>query len=192
MTSRSLYTLFASTSVLFLCSALFLAACEGPVGPEGPPGPQGAAGAAGATGATGEQGPPGNANVQSLTVSLRASDFRQESQNLEVAAYQASMVTREVHERGVILAYTDLGSNGQVFYPLPIYFNSGQVELSFASALGSALVTILRPSGTQPLASQFSGHRVRFVAIAPSAAPMLEDVDLSDYKAVMNALAGTH
>ena len=192
MTSRSLHTLFSSKGVLFLFFALFLAACEGPVGPEGPPGPQGAAGETGATGATGEQGPTGNANVQSLTVNLRGSDFRQVSQSLEVAEYAASMITREVHERGVILAYTDLGSNLQVFYPLPIYFNSGEVELSYASTLGSAIVTILRPSGTQSLASQFSGHRVRFVAIAPSAAPMLGDVDLADYDAVMKALTATH
>ena len=192
MTYRSFSILYSPMAILFLFSALFLAACEGPVGPEGPPGPQGAAGATGATGAAGEQGPPGNANVQSLTVTLRTSDFQQRGQTGEIAEYPASIVTREIHERGVILAYTDEGTGGRQFFPLPRYYNDGVIEVTYTFVVGGTAVIIRRPSGVSPVASQLSGWRVRFVAIAPSGVPMLGDVDQADYKAVMEALMGTH
>lgn len=173
-------------AILFLLAALFLSACEGPVGPEGPAGPQGGTGE---RGATGEQGPPGNANVQSFTVTLRTSDF-QVSEFLEVAGWSSGLITREIHERGVVLAYTDLGSGGEEFYALP--FSLGEINLSYATEVGTVFVIIQRPRGSSPRASVFDGDRIRFVAIAPAATSLLDEVDKADYKAVMNALSTAH
>ena len=170
-----------------LSIALFLFACEGPVGPEGPAGPQGATGARGDTGEAGETGPPGNANVQSFTVTLQTDHFTAEG-SVEQAGYMATFITREIHERGVILAYTDLGSNEDEWYALPITFGGGDVTLTYASLVGGFVVLILRGPGIPPRASVFNGDKIRVVAIAPSATSMIKGVDTQDYAAVMRAL----
>ena len=167
---------FPPFAVLFV---FLLAACEGPVGPAGPAGVQGPAGP------QGEQGVPGNSNMRTATFRLVASDFEEDT-SLEVAGYSSSLVTQGVMDRGAILAYSDLGTNGQGWIALPLQL--GTVTLTYAFGPGLLQVFIFRPVGTAAVAGSFDGHQIRFLIFEPATAALLENVDTNDYEAVLSAI----
>ena len=182
------HLLILSTVICLLC------ACEGPTGPEGPVGPAGpvgAAGADGADGAKGDPGDPGNSNVETVTVTLTADQFEiDEAGIMESALFPSTLVTEDVVERGAVLAYTDLGSDGEIWFAMPFQFLG--ISISHGFTVDFLSVYILHPPLEPPdmAAPLFDSHQVRFVIFTPAGAALLKDknVDIKNYHAVLNAV----
>lgn len=174
-----------------LTIALLLTACEGPEGPAGPVGPIGPTGQQGVQGdigPAGDQGPSGVANIEVFTYTLREVDFSNNDEaGVEIALYEAPLITQTVVDDGVVFAYTNLGLDG-LWAPLPYSFDEGEVTQTFIYSVGEFGVLLLRPSGSAPIASFFEGELVRVIVIPPAGVNKLEDVDTSDYDAVIQAV----
>ena len=165
---------------LLLAFCLILSACEGAEGPQGLTGP------AGPPGPPGPAGMPGTA-TKSFTLRVNDSDFL-DSGFLETALYNASEITNSIVSAGVVLAYTDLGSDQQTWVALPFGINS--LNLTFGYQVGLVSLIIIRPQGSTPAASLFDGDHVRFFVLSPSQSQILTDkqIDVSDYHAVARVL----
>ncbi len=175
-------TRISKTLLPLFSLALILTACEGPTGPEGPAGPQGAQGAAGERGPEGPQGLSGGSNMAMFSFTLAEDDFT-DNQGVELAAYAAPLITADVVENGVVLAYSDLGSDGDLWVPLPVLF--GALSQTFTYAEGSFGILISRPNTAPPQASVFDGDQIRVVTFSSAGVQKLDGVDTEDYEAVM-------
>lgn len=143
---------------VFLLIAFIAVGCEGPTGPEGPEGPQ---------------GPPGAANVETETFTVQESDFSSEGDNIEAAEYPTNIITSEVADEGVVLAYTDVGASGGAWLALPWTLPADEnltVEITYVFAEGAFGLMVMRPEGYGPVAEVLDGARVKVVAIPPSEA----------------------
>ncbi len=168
----------ATIKFLSLALLLILVACEGPVGPAGPPGPQGEQGE---SGDKGEPGEPGNANVAARIITLRASDFTDFFGSFESAVYPVPEITQEVVDNGIVLAYTNLGSES-------IWFTMDPFGAAYEYSLGQFELTIYRLSGSEIRSPSWDGYRIKVVIIYPPSTEIIQNVDLEDYVAVMKAL----
>ena len=157
-----------------LILAILITGCEGAEGPAGPVGPQG------------EQGPPGNANVQSFTITLATADFTASGPSLEAASYTAPQLTQAVVDGGAVLAFTDIGSGADAWIALP--FIAASVNMTYVVTAGALGIFLSRPSGAPRVASLFNGFRVRVLVIPPAQAARLSGVDVSNYEAVRSAM----
>ncbi len=175
-------TRISKTLLPLLSLALALTACEGPTGPEGPAGPQGAQGAAGERGPEGPQGLSGGSNMAMFSFTLAEDDFT-DNEGIELAAYAAPLITADVVENGVVLAYSDLGSDRDFWVPLPVFL--GTLSQTFTYAEGSLGILISRPNAAPPQASVFAGDQIRVVTFSSAGAQKLDGVDTEDYEAVM-------
>ncbi|MDE2958136.1 MAG: hypothetical protein OXU68_14180 [Bacteroidota bacterium] len=106
--------------------------------------------------------------------------------SLETAFFETSLVTSSVMTRGAVLAYTDFGTSGQAWTPLPYVL--GTVSMTYIYGEDFVAVFIARPAGNNRVARIFDGDRVRFLVMTPAGAARLKDVDKEDYEAVMDAL----
>lgn len=171
---------------IILAFCLILCACNGSEGPQGLTGPEGPSGPAGPA------GPPGTV-PESFTIRISESDFiGSDSDFLESAAYQSSAITNSVVSSGIVLAYTDLGTDQETWLALPL--NIFGLNLNFGYQTGFVTLLIIRPIGSEPAAPVFNGDYVRFVVLQPNQAQMLKDrkIDTSDYHAVISTLGLNH
>lgn len=176
------------TRLVFILGLVFVLACEGPVGPEGPmglQGEQGEQGEKGEKGDTGDDGQDGNANIATVTFTIKASDyspFRDPETGeivLDFAAYQVPEITDEVATNGAVIGYWGVIN---VWWILP--FNG--IDFTFVNELIE--VRMLRDSFGTSLVKNLENSQLRFVIIYPPSMNALDGIDLNDYDAVMEAL----
>ena len=143
------------TSKLFLflfCTAVFFISCQkdgpagnagttGPAGPAGPAGANGTNGTNGSTGATGATGATGTANVI-YSVWFTSGTWTNTGTPNAFFTKAAPGITQIIIDRGVVLAYAKLSSDGSNVRPLPAtpgttifnYFIAGVGNLQFTNS----------------------------------------------------------
>ncbi len=179
-------TRISKTLLPLLSLALILTACEGPTGPEGPAGPQGAQGTAGERGPEGPQGLPGGSNMAMFSFTIAEDDFTDsDPPGIEIAAYAAPLITADVVENGVVLAYTKPHDGGGIWFLLPTFF--GAISYTFTYDVGLFGIVISRPNDAieEPQAHRYDGDQIRVVTFSSAGAQKLDGVDTEDYEAVM-------
>lgn len=160
--------------ILALAAILIIvSACEGPEGAVGPQGEQGVAGL---------EGPAGSANVQAVTFTLRSSQFihRESTSTFSRATPE---ITRDVLQNGVVLAYTDLGTDKDGWWALPQVYPVSNITLVMNFAYVEEVFAIqITSNSTENFSSVFDGFTIKCVIIPTVAAKTR--VDYSDYEAV--------
>ena len=177
--------------LFFLALMMGFTACQGPVGPEGPPGPAGYDGRDGADGRNGRDGdvgppgPPGRVSIQTLIVTIRASDYSESSNTCrDWATYSWSALTTEVAENGVFMAYLNPTNNVGTtrWWTLPAF------GFEVYHRPGTVLIQKQRDSNCERNIGLWEGTNLKFVAIPPGSMEDLRDVDWHDHDAVMQAI----
>ncbi|HMB92875.1 MAG TPA: collagen-like protein [Rhodothermales bacterium] len=163
---------------------LLLVACEGPVGPRGPEGEPGE---------NGIDGRDGAANIQVVTFRMRESEFI----NLgleEQMTLQMREIDQGIMDGGVVVVYTDFGTEGDTWYALPMTIPTEPLTINLSYALRLGFFTLLITKSqetTEKVASMFDFNQVRVITIPPVASKRAErwfgDVDYADYEAVARA-----
>jgi hypothetical protein len=159
--------------LVFSFLALTFSSCEkeGPVGPVGP---------TGATGATGENG---NANVVS-TIFVSTNWVYQTP--YWVQTFTNPAITRDIVDRGAVLAYLQLSNGGYsqlpvTFYPDPSYSTS--IEVSYV--VGKVSLILNDSDQTQP--NQPGVWTFKIVVISASGKMKNPNLDYSNYQEVVKA-----
>ena len=108
-----------------LAFVFLLSACEGPVGPAGPQGERGESGLDGRDGA---------ANVQLVTFRLLASQFVNTG-SVETNTRQMREIDEAVLSGGVVLCYTDLGTEGDTWTAMPLMLPTDALTVNMTFSL---------------------------------------------------------
>ncbi len=153
--------------------ALLFASCtkEGPMGPAGPAGPQGPAGTNGTNGTNGtqgSQGPAGTANVIYSTwtdASLTWTDTTIATVQQRVAEVNATSVTEEIIERGVVLAFSRTTDGTVHSMPTMLHSENGTDIFRFSLKVGVVTFAHSKLRNTGFVAPAAQDIRFRYVII---------------------------
>lgn len=132
----------------------------------------------------GPKGDPGNANVATVTIEINEADYTPYRSTItgailwDEADYQVLEITTEVAENGAVIGYWGSADTWMILPNLGIdfRFEPGQISVQIDRIGGVSFLDLL------------SGTDLRFVIIYPPSTKMIEDVDIEDYEAVMEAL----
>ncbi len=113
--------------ILFFISQ-FIISCEGPQGEVGPQGP------AGSKGDQGQKGETGTVNITtSAWISVAGKDwfsFDGDSTYYNIA-FREPLITQNLLDKGLIVAYFRFNSDKKYIFPLPSYLLSSKATISF-------------------------------------------------------------
>lgn len=141
---------FLLNTALVFSLAVFGTGCEGPVGPAGP---------------------AGTANVETTIIRVNDIDFSSQR-----AVYNLDVVTQDVADEGVVLAYTDFRTNeGWTPMPLSLLLTSDGDILRFSfSYEPGQLMLWWSATSSYPFEDLIDGWRVKVVAVPPSQAASVQ------------------
>jgi len=168
-------------SILFIATFLF-AGCsgDGERGPQGPEGPQ---------------GPPGENGLIGTTIEFEGIDFNEENDYSALINFDDNDI--EVFESDGVLVYLKVGEDGtadglpvEVFRQLPqtYYVEDGEVQYNFDFTFFDVSIFMDGTADFSNLDPSFTQDQVIRIVIVPSDFAETTGVDVSSYKAVMNAL----
>lgn len=167
-------------SILFMTTFLFTACSDdGERGPQGPEGPQ---------------GPPGEAIV-GTTIEFEGIDFNENNDYSTLINFNDNNI--EVFESDAVLVYLKDGEDGtadglpvEVFRQLPqtYYVEDGEVQYNFDFTFFDVRIFMNGTADFSNLDPAFTQDQVIRIVIVPSDFAETTGVDVSSYKAVMNAL----
>ena len=136
---------------------MVLSACKGEDGLIGPEGPAGRDGTDGLDGAV---------NVSVIQVTLTARHFT-DFGHVESAVFLRDEITQEIVNGGLVLAYTDLGTDdGWIQLPFVVPGSGNAVSVQFAYRTGEFEMLLVRERG-EPVAEIFAGFTVKIILIPP-------------------------
>ena len=102
---------------------------------------------------------------------IRESGFIPNRTGVEsTAEYRMSELTQAVVDRGIVIAYWDLGSGANDWWQLPYTFQSPDVTVTFFYETGKVYLQVTGPTkaSVENTVATINGYRLRVVVLPPA------------------------
>lgn len=110
---------------------------------------------------------------------------------IEIANYDVPVITENIVDGGLVMAYIDFNNEGASWWALPYTFeaagNTGAFSINHIHQIGVFTLWFERERA-DPIVALFHGSPVKIITVPPGSAGRMEGVDMADLGAVERVL----